>query len=100
MAHIEGFGCKKNIETLRDKSLIAILGGKLRMHDLIQKMAWRVVCRESPQEPGRRSRLWLCKDVFHVLKENTVSGLVYRYKVREVCICVILATFLLYLSQR
>ncbi|KAF3946444.1 hypothetical protein CMV_027289 [Castanea mollissima] len=34
-------------------------------------MAWRVVHRESPKKPGRRSRLWFCKDVFHVLKENT-----------------------------
>ena len=100
VAHIEGFGCEKNIETLKDKSLIAILGGKLRMHDLIQKMGWIIVSCESPQEPGRRSRLWFCKDVFHVLKENTVSGLVYRHKLREVCICVILAIFWLYLSQR
>ena len=99
VVHIEGFGCKKNIEALKEKSLITILGGKLRMHDLIQEMAWRVVHRKSPQEPGRRSRLWLYKDVFHVLKENTVSGLVYRHKLREVCICVILTTFLLYLSQ-
>ena len=100
VAHIEGFGCEKNIETLKDKSFIAILGGKLRMHDLIQEMGWRIVSRESPQEPGRRSRLWFCKDVFHVLKENTVSGLVYRHKLRKVCIRVILAIFLLYLSQR
>ena len=70
------------------------------MHDLIQQMDWRIVRGELPQEPGKHSRLWLCKDVFHVLKENTVSGLVYRHKLREVCICVILAIFLLYLSQR
>ena len=69
------------------------------MHDLIQQMGWRIVSRESPQERGRRSRLWLCKDVFHVLKKNTVSGSVYRHKLREVYICVILANFLLYLCQ-
>ena len=80
VAHIEGSGCKKNIETLKDKSLIAILGGKLHMHDLIQQMGWRIVSRESPQEAGRRSRLWFCKDVFHVLKKNTVSSSVYRHK--------------------
>ena len=80
VAHIEGSGCKKNIETLKDKSLITILGGKLHMHDLIQQMGWRIVSRESPQERGRRSRLWFCKDVFHVLKKNTVSGSVYRHK--------------------
>ena len=89
VAHIEGFGCEKNIKTLEDKSLIAILGGKLWLHDLIQEMGWRIVRRESPQEPGRHSRLWFCKDVFHVLKENTVS----RHKLREVCISIILAIF-------
>ena len=89
VAHIEGFGCEKNIKTLEDKSLIAILGGKLWLHDLIQEMGWRIVRRESPQEPGRHSRLWFYKDVFHVLKENTVS----RHKLREVCISIILAIF-------
>ncbi|XP_050290597.1 TMV resistance protein N-like [Quercus robur] len=88
VAHIEGFGCKKNIETLKDKSLIAILGGKLQMHDLIQEMGWRIVSRESSQEPGRRSRLWFCKDVFHVLKENTgtevVEGIVLDFQGIEV----------------
>nr|XP_023929824.1 uncharacterized protein LOC112041155 [Quercus suber] len=88
VAHIEGFGCEKNIETLKDKSLIAILGGKLQMHDLIQEMGWRIVSRESSQEPGRRSRLWFCKDVFHVLKENTgtevVEGIVLDFQGIEV----------------
>ncbi|XP_050251162.1 TMV resistance protein N-like isoform X1 [Quercus robur] len=88
VAHIEGFGCEKNIKTLEDKSLIAILGGKLWLHDLIQEMGWRIVRRESPQEPGRHSRLWFCKDVFHVLKENTgtevVEGIVLDFQGTEV----------------
>ncbi|KAK9995036.1 hypothetical protein SO802_024739 [Lithocarpus litseifolius] len=80
VANIEGVGSSNNMKTLNDKSLITILEGKLQMHDLVEEMAWRVVHRESSQEPGRRSRLWLCKDVFHVLKENTgtkfVEGMV------------------------
>ncbi|KAF3952520.1 hypothetical protein CMV_021928 [Castanea mollissima] len=44
--------------------------------------------RESPQEPGRRSRLWFCKDVFYVLKENTgtevVEGIVLDFQGTEV----------------
>ncbi|KAF3957224.1 hypothetical protein CMV_017747 [Castanea mollissima] len=39
-------------------------------------------------EPGRRSRLWFCKDVFHVLKENTgtevVEGIVLDFQGAEV----------------
>lgn len=77
VANIEGPGGLKNIEILKDKSLVTILGRKLWMHDLLQKMAWGIVYRESPQKPGGRSRLWLNKDVFYVLKNNTVSGLVY-----------------------
>ncbi|XP_075647663.1 TMV resistance protein N-like [Castanea sativa] len=80
VAHIEGSGSYKDMETLKDKFLITILRGKLRMHDLIQEMGWRIVRRKSPQEPGLRSRLWLYKDVFHVLKYNTgkddVEGMV------------------------
>ncbi|KAF3953508.1 hypothetical protein CMV_021059 [Castanea mollissima] len=45
-------------------------------------MAWRIVHRESPQEPGRRSRLWCYTDIFHVLKYNTgadhVEGMVLK----------------------
>ncbi|KAL4593742.1 hypothetical protein ACB092_M015300 [Castanea dentata] len=54
------------------------------MRDLIQQMGWRIVSRESPQECGRRSRLWLSKDVFHVLKKNTgteiVRGIVLDFR--------------------
>ena len=42
------------------------------MHDLLQNLGRNIVCRESI-EAGRRSRVWRIKDVFHVLKENTVS---------------------------
>ncbi|KAL4594440.1 hypothetical protein ACB092_12G021100 [Castanea dentata] len=82
VAHIEGSGGLKNIDTLQEKSLITILGRRLWMHDLLQKMAWRIVHRKSPQELGRRSRLWRYTDIFHVLKYNTgkndVEGMVLK----------------------
>ncbi|KAJ6855335.1 hypothetical protein NC651_040103 [Populus alba x Populus x berolinensis] len=34
-------------------------------------MGREVVHQESTAEPGRRSRLWASKDVFHVLGKNT-----------------------------
>jgi hypothetical protein len=46
------------------------------MHDLLQEMGKEIVRRESPTEPGRRSRLWFYNDILHVLKNNTVSWLV------------------------
>ncbi|XP_039170319.1 disease resistance protein RUN1-like [Eucalyptus grandis] len=50
------------IEVLVDKCLIQIVGNKLWMHDLLQEMAWEIVCQESPEEPGERSRVWFFKD--------------------------------------
>ena len=75
-------GYYKDIEILKDKSLITISGGKLWMHDLLQEMGKEIVSCEAPQEPGRCSRLWNDMDIFSILKNNTVSGLVYRHKLR------------------
>ncbi|XP_018726978.2 disease resistance protein RPV1-like [Eucalyptus grandis] len=59
------------IEVLLDKLLITIEHGKLEMHDMIQEMGREIVRKESPKEPGERSRLWFYKDVLHVLTEGT-----------------------------
>ncbi|KAM5555887.1 disease resistance protein RUN1-like [Rosa sericea] len=59
------------IEVLIARSLLTILNGKLYMHDALQEMGREIVIRESPFEPGRRSRLWLREDANHVLSKNT-----------------------------
>ncbi|XP_039164979.1 TMV resistance protein N isoform X2 [Eucalyptus grandis] len=59
------------INVLLEKSLVTIECGKLEMHDMIQEMGREIVRRESPKEPGERSRLWSYKDVLHVLTEGT-----------------------------
>ncbi|XP_039170322.1 disease resistance protein RPV1-like [Eucalyptus grandis] len=61
------------IEVLVNRALIQIVGNKLWMHDLLQEMAWEIVRRESPEEPGERSRVWLFEDVCHILSKNSVS---------------------------
>lgn len=43
------------------------------MHDLLQELGRDIVRCENPEEAGDRSRLWDHEDIFHVLKENTVS---------------------------
>lgn len=57
------------------------------MHSMLQEMGQDIIRPESFEAPGRRSRLWLRDDVLHVLKNNTISGLVYIYihthKLRE-----------------
>nr|XP_023900694.1 TMV resistance protein N-like [Quercus suber] len=78
-----------NIGVLMDKSLIIIDDhGILWMHDLLQDMGQDIVRRESPKEPGRRSRLWIYKDIIHVLKNNTgtevVEGIMLNLPIQKV----------------
>ena len=67
-----GFDARIGISVLMDKSLLSIENKKLWMHDLLQEMGREIICRESPDEPGERSRLWLCKDLLHVLTNSMV----------------------------
>ncbi|KAK2992853.1 hypothetical protein RJ640_011946, partial [Escallonia rubra] len=47
------------IDSLVDRCLLTVENGnKLMMHQLLQKMGKEIVRKESPKEPGRRSRLW------------------------------------------
>ena len=69
-----GFDAGIGISILMDKSLITIEFGQLQMHDLLQEMG-REIIRQESAEPGKRSRLWLCEDLLHVLTNNTVRML-------------------------
>ena len=62
-----------DIDVLLKKSLITISWGYFMMHDLLQELGREIVRRESPQEAGKRNRLWHSEDVLRVLKENSVS---------------------------
>ena len=66
------FYAKSGFRVLRDRCLITILDNKIHMHDLIQQMGWHIVREQYLKEPGKWSRLWEPKDVFHVLTRNTV----------------------------
>ncbi|KAM2797455.1 hypothetical protein COP1_002516 [Malus domestica] len=76
----DSFGISSSIliDLLTEKSLLTIekciqygISAKyIRMHDLIQNMAWTIVGQES-REPGLRSRLWLPDDIFHIFMTNT-----------------------------
>ncbi|KAK9984839.1 hypothetical protein SO802_034364 [Lithocarpus litseifolius] len=62
------------LRILIDKSLLKIFkNNELWMHNLIENMGRNMVRQES-LEPGERSRLWLYKDIDHVLKNNTGTG--------------------------
>ncbi|MED6131362.1 hypothetical protein PIB30_008951 [Stylosanthes scabra] len=65
-------GCPKiGIEILIERNLITVsANNKLEMHDLIQEMGRNIVFLESPNNPGKRSRLWSQDDIDHVLTNN------------------------------
>ncbi|ESR54963.1 hypothetical protein CICLE_v10024485mg, partial [Citrus x clementina] len=72
-----GFSPVIGIEVLIEKSLLTVHeNNRLWMHDLIQEMGHQIVRRQSPDEPGKRSRLWKEADVHHVLSQNTGSEVV------------------------
>ncbi|KAK3416275.1 hypothetical protein EUGRSUZ_H01728 [Eucalyptus grandis] len=68
------------VQVLVEKSLITKEWRKVQMHDLIQLMGMDIVKQECCDDPGRRSRLWLCEDVRDVLSgdmgTNAVKAIV------------------------
>ncbi|XP_059669071.1 disease resistance protein RUN1-like [Cornus florida] len=75
-----GFYPEIGICVLIQKSFITVSENLLVMHDLIKDMGWYIVDQESPEEAGKRSRLWRPKDIRSVLAENMgtekVNGIV------------------------
>ncbi|XP_048132648.1 disease resistance protein Roq1-like, partial [Rhodamnia argentea] len=72
------FDAMIGVQVLVEKSLITVKKPSthrethretetLQMHDLIQLMGTDIVKQECSDDPGRRSRLWLCEDVHDVL---------------------------------
>nr|ABF81428.1 TIR-NBS-LRR-TIR type disease resistance protein [Populus trichocarpa] len=66
-----GFHASIGIPVLIERSLISVSRDQVWMHNLLQKMGKEIIRRESPEEPGRRSRLWTYKDVCLALMDNT-----------------------------
>ncbi|ESW24551.1 hypothetical protein PHAVU_004G140100 [Phaseolus vulgaris] len=64
---------KHHIGVLVEKSLIKVKVWRsvVEMHDLIEDMGRQIDQQKSPKEPGKHRRLWLPKDIIHVLKHNT-----------------------------
>nr|XP_011466096.1 PREDICTED: TMV resistance protein N-like [Fragaria vesca subsp. vesca] len=65
------FAATIGIDVLEKRSLLTISdAGFLQMHDLLREMGLEIVRRESPDEPGKRSRLCLEEDIIRVLEKN------------------------------
>jgi hypothetical protein len=64
---------KDHINVLVEKSLIKMdESGKVTLHDLLEDIGKEIVRQESPEDPGKRSRLWAYNDIKEVLQENKV----------------------------
>uniref|UniRef100_A0A2N9H7D3 TIR domain-containing protein n=1 Tax=Fagus sylvatica TaxID=28930 RepID=A0A2N9H7D3_FAGSY len=57
--------------------------GILWMHDLLKEMGRYIVDQESPNEPGKRSRLWRYKDIEKILKTNKGTEAVQAIAMRS-----------------
>ncbi|KAM1866218.1 hypothetical protein ACFX13_009094 [Malus domestica] len=80
-----GYYPGSNIKILREKNLVRIIGGKLWMHDLLQKMG-REIVRGENEEKGKRSELWLCTDTLCLLPKSAMDlagkpGIYFTYEI-------------------
>ena len=68
-----GFEARIGISVLLERSLLTIGDyERLEMHDLVQDMGEKIVRFGLDGKHGKQSRLWLIKDLLHVLKDNMV----------------------------
>ncbi|KAI9095315.1 hypothetical protein K1719_026349 [Acacia pycnantha] len=71
------------VKVLIEKSLVTENEGRLRVHDMLQEMGKKIVFSESPDDAGKRSRIWSLEDANHVLgnKRGTeaIRGIVVRF---------------------
>ena len=68
-----GFEARIGISVLIERSLLTMNDfGDLKMHDLLIKMGQDIIHLESGGEIGKQSRLWLIKDLLHVLENDMV----------------------------
>ncbi|CAN6681120.1 unnamed protein product [Malus baccata var. baccata] len=59
------------IRVLRERCLVVVERGELKMHDLIREMCKTIISEKSPTQPGRWSRLWNPEDVIDVLSNKS-----------------------------
>ncbi|XP_061338269.1 TMV resistance protein N-like [Gastrolobium bilobum] len=77
-----GLHATVGLNVLIEKSLVTSDGRVIGMHDLLEEMGKTIVFQESPNDPGKRSRLWSLEDVDEVLRKNKgteiVQGIVLK----------------------
>uniref|UniRef100_A0A6N2LVF1 TIR domain-containing protein n=1 Tax=Salix viminalis TaxID=40686 RepID=A0A6N2LVF1_SALVM len=83
-----GYNPEDDLGTLRERSLIKInASGEISMHNLLRDMGREIIHKESPDHPGKRSRIWQCEDAWNVLNKQmgteVVEGLALDVRASE-----------------
>ncbi|TYI08162.1 hypothetical protein ES332_A10G279500v1 [Gossypium tomentosum] len=73
-------GARCGISKLVDKCLLEVKYESISMHDMLEEMGKDIVMQES-ECPGKRSRLWNCKDVEEVIRYDKGTDLIKGIKV-------------------
>uniref|UniRef100_A0A6N2LUE2 TIR domain-containing protein n=1 Tax=Salix viminalis TaxID=40686 RepID=A0A6N2LUE2_SALVM len=66
-----GYNPEDDLGTLGERSLIKVnASGEISMHNLLRDMGREIIHKESPDHPGKRSRIWQCEDAWNVLNKQ------------------------------
>ncbi|KAM3690934.1 hypothetical protein ACB098_09G160700 [Castanea mollissima] len=78
-----GLHAGMGLTQLVDKSLLKIMDNDVVwMHDLLEEMGKNGVFQECPDDPGKRSRLWVYKDIDKVLRKNKGTKAIQAMNIR------------------
>jgi hypothetical protein len=88
------------IQKLIDRCLITIdKDNKLMMHQLLRDMGREIVRQESPEDLGKRTRLWHHDDALDILEKNMVRKLLFMFPRNNICVCILLLRKQFFLKQ-
>uniref|UniRef100_A0A6N2MR74 Disease resistance protein Roq1-like winged-helix domain-containing protein n=1 Tax=Salix viminalis TaxID=40686 RepID=A0A6N2MR74_SALVM len=83
-----GYNPEDDLGTLGERSLIKVNAfGEISMHNLLRDMGREIIHKESPNHPGKRSRIWQHEDAWNVLGKQmgteVVEGLALDVRASE-----------------
>ncbi|KAH0870960.1 LOW QUALITY PROTEIN: hypothetical protein HID58_077982 [Brassica napus] len=67
-------GVKGQLRVLAEKSFISIVGGYIKIHDLLARLGREIVRKQSIHEPGQRQFLADVGDICQVLQNDTLGS--------------------------
>ncbi|XP_030468444.1 TMV resistance protein N-like isoform X2 [Syzygium oleosum] len=62
------------VDVLINMSLVKIVKDMFWMHDQLRDLGREIVHRESPENPGERSRIWIKEEAFHAIRSKEMKG--------------------------